>query len=350
MKTKLITSNRQEELAPEEDSSGLSRAGFLQRASLLSAALLEPTVLRAEGWTRNEFNDRSTAEDVTRGLNLTGKSILITGASSGLGLETARVLAMRGATVYAAARTIEKARAAADPLSGKLVPVACELTDFTSVEACANTVTAKARSLDAVICNAGIMANPELQTVGGLEKQFVVNYLGHVHLVQKLLPALERAQQGRIVLVSSDTAPPQGGIEFDNLDGSKSYEGWAAYGQSKLACALFAAEFTRRNRGSSVTANSLIPGTINTGLFDDLSSGMKVFLSLFGGLFVFDKNIQQGAATHSFLAAHPSVAGVSGKFFDDCNVIEAPNRYVDDALLAGRLWEQTARLIRTYQR
>jgi hypothetical protein len=133
------------------------------------------------------FNKESTGEEVTQGLDLSGKTILITGANSGLGYETMRVLAMRGAHIIAIARNMEKAEKACASIEGETTPVACELTDFNSVVACTETIKGLKKPIDALICNAGIMELPELEQVYGIEKQFVVNYLGHFILTNRLL-------------------------------------------------------------------------------------------------------------------------------------------------------------------
>ncbi len=325
-------------------------AGFrLNRRRVIQAALLgaafpytwaqdADATMYGSDLPRGPFGRESTAEEVTAGLDLTGMTAVVTGCNSGLGYETMRVLALRGAHVVGTARTAEKARQACDSVDGRTTPAVLELSDFASVEACAESIRALDIPIDMLICNAGIMALPELQLVYGLERQFVVNHLGHFLLVTRLLDAVSRAKQGRVVMVSSRAhlaAPPEG-IDFDNLDGSLSYTPWEAYGRSKLANGLFAAELSRRMAGTRVTANSLHPGVIKTNLARYMNREIDDSR--------FDKTIPQGAATQCYVAAHPIPAPISGEYFDDCNPARASDLMYDKAL-AGRLWSVSEELI-----
>src|SRR5271156_4638113 len=192
------------------------------------------------------FGYSSTAEDVTAGLSLAGKTILVTGCNSGLGLETMRVLALRGAHVIGTSRTQAKADAAGRSVGGKTTGLACELADPRSVRACIAAIQQQDHRLDAIIANAGIMALPKLETAFGYELQFFTNHIGHFMLVTGLLDALK--PDGRVVMLSSAAhrMAPAGGIDFDNLDGRKGYKPWRFYGQSKMANLLFAKELARR--------------------------------------------------------------------------------------------------------
>ena len=195
------------------------------------------------------FGARSTAEAVTAQLSLEGKTFLVTGCNSGLGLETLRILSLRGARVLATARTEEKAQAAcAQVAASKGKGLALELADPASVRACVEAVKRDGSRLDGIICNAGIMALPEPKKAFGYELQFFTNHVGHFMLVTGLLDRL--ADEGRVVMLSSGAhmRAPKGGIEFDNLSGDIGYTPWKAYGQSKLANLLFAKELARRLR------------------------------------------------------------------------------------------------------
>ena len=152
----------------------------------------------------SDFTRDSTSEEVTAGLDLTGKTVVITGANSGLGYETMRVLAMRGAHVIGTGRTAEKAETAAASVEGNVTPVVLELTDFDSIAACARDIEALGAPVDVLICNAGIMALPERELVRGIERQFAVNHLGHFVFSNLLLDSVKAAPQGRFVIVSSD--------------------------------------------------------------------------------------------------------------------------------------------------
>lgn len=298
---------------------------------------------RPSGVPVGEFNADSTAEEVTAGIDLSGKTALVTGCNSGLGYETMRVLALRGAHVIGTGRTLEKAETACASVAGETTPLVLELSDFDSVAACAAGVTAVGRPLDMLICNAGIMALPELQQVYGLERQFVVNHLGHFLLVNRLREIVEAAPQGRITVVSSSGYQwaPEAGIEFDNLSGAVGYEPNRAYGQSKLANGLFAFELARRYAGTSVTANAVHPGVINTNLGRHFEKWKLFIAGLIGWTFM--KSVEAGAATTCYVAAHPALAGVSGHYFADCNP-EVPGPAMRDPELAARLWKVSEEL------
>ena len=211
------------------------------------------------------FGFGSTAEGVTEGLDLSGKKILITGVNSGLGRESGRVLAARGATIYGCARTTRKAEDALAAFEGDgHVPLVCELSEPESVLACVAQVKALP-AVDVLLCNAGIMMLPDLQTSHGFELQFMTNHVGHFLLVTGLLDHLN--ENGRVVMLSSAAHgwAPEGGIDFDNLDGEKSYSGRDAYGRAKLANLLFAKALAERLDGGR-TANAVHPGVIWTNL------------------------------------------------------------------------------------
>jgi len=284
----------------------------------------------------------STAEDVTDGLSLDGKTYLVTGCNSGLGLETMRVLALRGARVIAAARTEEKARAASADLAGEIVPVACELADPASVKACVEKVRSFGWKLDGIVCNAGIMALPKLETAHGYELQFFTNHIGHFQLVTGLLDQLGEA--GRVVMLSSEghRMAPKGGIDFDNLDGSKGYGSWRAYGRAKLANLLFAKELSRRFAGTKRTANAVHPGVIATNLTRHSGSVVEGTMKLFSPLLM--KSAAQGAATQVYALTHPALAGVSGEYFASSNR-KKPRKDADDTELARRLWQVSEKIV-----
>jgi WW domain-containing oxidoreductase len=299
--------------------------------------------------SKSGFNRRSTAETVTEGIDLSGKTALITGVNSGLGFESMRVLASRGAHIIGAARTMEKAQDACAQIDGETTPVSCELSDFDSVVACAVQVKALGRPIDILMCNAGIMALPELELCNGYEMQFVTNHLGHFLLINLLLDKVTEAEAGRIVLLSSmaHMFAPKSGIDFNNLSGEKGYKKMPFYGQAKLANLLTALELSQRLQGTSATANSLHPGVINTNLgrhMDDGGIGSKI-MSL--GTDIFGKNIPQGAATQCYVAAHPDVEGISGRYFVNSNIARssANGRNTE---LAARLWQESEKILADY--
>jgi len=294
------------------------------------------------------FGADSTAEQVTAGLDLTGKTALVTGCNSGIGYETMRVLALRGAHVYGAGRTLAKATAACRRVDGHATPVVIELTALDSVVAAAEQIRDQAAALDMLICNAGIMELPQLEQVDGIEKQFFVNHLGHFVLVNRLLDRVIAAPQGRIVNVSSGAAvrqAPAQGIEFDNLSGMRGYDPGTAYGQSKLANVLFTLELARRLRATSATANALRPGVIPTNLGRHMPRWKTWALENLGGSFT--KTIAQGAATTCYVATSPALAKASGYFFNHCNP-HRPGGHTENTDLAARLWQVSAELTAGY--
>lgn len=287
------------------------------------------------------FGYGSTAADVVAGLDLSGQTVLVTGCNSGLGLETMRVLAARGARMIGAARTDEKARAACESIEGETIPVACELSEPRSVRQCVERVAPISGKLDAIICNAGIMALPKLEQKHGYELQFFTNHMGHFILVTGLLDQV--ADDGRIVVVSSHAhrASPKAGIDFENLSGEKRYSPWEAYGRSKLANILFAKHLARRFDGTQRVANALHPGVIRTQLSRHMNPLVNVGWAIGGPLLL--KSVAEGAATQVWAAVHPDAANINGEYLADCNIAR-PQRRAEDAELAARLWEESERI------
>lgn len=295
---------------------------------------------RAEaGVPSSPFDATSTAEEVTAGLDLSGRTALVTGCNSGIGLETLRVLALRGAHVFGAARTLEKAKTACASVAGKTTPVVVELTDPATMAATAASIGDQIDALDMLVLNAGIMALPERRLAYGVELQFAVNHLGHFLLVNHLRSLVEASPGGRVAVVSSELHrnAPDEGILFDNLAMEGVYDPGLAYGHSKLANVLFANELALQFEGSPATANSVHPGVIKTGLIRHLPASVR------DGDWD-DRGIAEGAATSCYVAAAPQLAGVSGYYFADCNVKE-PSDYGKDAKMARRLWTASESLL-----
>lgn len=330
-----------------------SRRKFIQHLTVLSLLAALPRQLVAQIITKtppaSPFGSDSTAEQVTAGLDLAGKTYAITGANSGLGYETMRVLALRGAHVIGIARTMDKATQACASVAGKTTPAFLDLADFASVVNCAEMIRGMDIPLDGLICNAGIMALPELELVDGIERQFAVNHLGHFILVNQLMATVMAAPQGRFVILSSRAhrrAPPDG-IQFDDLAfANVEYAPWTAYGHSKLANALCARELARRLSGSSTTSNSVHPGIIQTNLGRHLPWYMQAAGTLFGWAFM--KNIEEGAATQTYVATSPGLIGVNGFYFSDCNVDPVLTPAMQDDAMAARLWQVSEQLTREY--
>lgn len=325
-------------------------AGGVAVAAGTGWAVLKPEpapVLRPAGVPLSPFGADVTAEQVTADLDLQGKRVLVTGATSGLGLETMRVLAMRGAHVYGTGRTLEKAERACASVSGITTPVQLELTDFDSVVACADVVAATGEPLDILVNNAGVMALPELEQANGLEKQFVTNHLGHFLLTNRLLGSIQAAPQGRVVVVSSSAlkwADPVG-IEWDNLSGERNYDPKRAYGQSKLANCLFTIELARRFAGTPTTVNSMNPGAVLTELQRHAPEWLVKLGDVLGPAFM--KMPAEGASTICYLAAYPTLVDYSGYYFIDCSPVELGGNS-EDAAMAAKLWDVSSELVATY--
>lgn len=326
----------------------LVAAGGTAATTLAAGCSSEAPPDRPAGVPVGPFGFESTAEEVTRGIDLAGKTALITGSNSGIGFEAARVLALRGAQVLCAARTLDKAEAACASIGMNTMPVAFDLADFDSIVTASASLRALGMPLDMLICNAGIMELPELQLVNGVERQFAVNHLGHFILVNQLLEQVLASSQGRIVVVSSGqatrNAPPEG-IQFDNLDGARGYDPAQAYGQSKLANVLFTLQLSTQIADSTSTANALRPGVIPTNLGRHMPAWKPLVLKTIGKLFT--KTIPQGAATTCYVATAPALAETSGYFFEDCNPIIGGG-HTEDREMAARLWEVSENLTRPW--
>lgn len=285
---------------------------------------------------RSAFGPESTAEEVTKGRDLSGKTVVVTGCNSGIGFETMRVLALRGAHVIGTARTHEKGIEACTKVNGRATPVVLELTDFPSVVACADRIRALTSRIDMLILNAGIVLR-ELEQVYGLEKQFVVNHLGHFLLANRVLDLVRAAPQGRVVTVGSGNHrdAPAGGIQFDNLSGER----WAGrgYHHSKLANGLFSLELAKRLAGTQATSNCVTPGSVRTNILRNVTSSTAYQT----------KSPAQGAATQCYVATSPALAKISGEYFKDCNP-ESQGEYQRDAAMARKLWEVSTKLTAKY--
>jgi NAD(P)-dependent dehydrogenase (short-subunit alcohol dehydrogenase family) len=291
----------------------------------------------AEDVPRSSFGARGTAEEVTAGIDLTGRTVLVTGCNAGIGYETMRVLAMRGAHVLGTARSAQKGEDACNSVEGRCTPLVLELTDFDSIVACANQVQAMNVPLDILVCNAGIFFR-DYRQVRDLEMHFVVNHLGHFILVNRLQEEVIAAPQGRVVVVSSDShrRAPADGIRFDDLSG----QSWttSAYSHSKFANGLFSLELARRFEGTDATSNSLHPGVVDTNMLR--STGLDISQ-------LRTKTPEQGAATTCYVATSPALVGKSGFYFADCNP-EEPSAAMQDVEMARRLWDVSEELVRDH--
>ncbi len=289
------------------------------------------------------FGAQSTTDDVLEGVNLSGKRILVTGVSAGLGVETARALAAHGAQVVGAARDLGKAKGATEAVradaknGGGLELIELDLASLKSVRACADALNADGGKFDVIIANAGVMATPKGTTADGFETQFGTNHLGHFVLVNRIAGLLKDG--GRLVNLSSS------GHRFSDVDlddpnfERTEYSEFGAYGRSKTANVLFAVEFDRRHKGRGVRATAVHPGGIQTelgrymtpevmqGLIETINANQPEGAAAFSW-----KTIPQGAATSVWAAIVAPAEAVGAHFCEDCHVAELVD---DPALRAG---------------
>ncbi|HLX86675.1 MAG TPA: SDR family NAD(P)-dependent oxidoreductase [Terriglobales bacterium] len=317
------------------------------------------------------FGATSTTEDVLAGINLTGKRILITGVSAGLGVETARSLAAHGAQVIGAARDLNKAKTAtaqvrkdAAPNGGSFELTELDLASLKSVRACADRLMTRGQPFDVVIANAGVMATPFGHTADGFETQFGTNHLGHFVLANRIASLIRTG--GRLINLSS------AGHRYSDVDlqdpnfESTPYDPFVAYGRSKTANILFAVAFDQRHRGRGVRAAAVHPGVIQTELgrhmdpaqLRTLVDNIKQQLSAEGKAPFQWKTIPQGAATSVWSGAVARAEEIGGQYCENCHVgrvvpddttisgvSEGVRGYALDLKNAEALWKKSEELV-----
>ncbi|OCJ02948.1 shikimate dehydrogenase [Rhizobium sp. AC27/96] len=314
------------------------------------------------------FGATSTTDEVLAGVDLSGKRVLVTGASAGLGVETARALAARGAQVVGAARDLAKAERATAAVradarnGGGLELIELDLASLASVRKTSHALVADGRTFDIVIANAGVMATPLGHTADGFETQFGTNHLGHFVFVNRIASLISPG--GRLVNVSSsghrfadvDLEDPN----FEHTD----YEPWLAYGRSKTANILFAVEFDRRHKSRGVRATALHPGGIQTelgrhlpeGALEQLLTRINTELAAEGKPPFQFKTIPQGAATSVWAGAVAAADEVGGKYCENCHVSvvteglinpisEGVRSYALDPEHAKALWAKSEEMV-----
>jgi len=303
--------------------------------------------------TRDGFGHDTTTGEVTRGIDLRGMLALVTGGTGGLGAETARALASKGARVVITARNVAKGEEVVAGIrastGNRAVDVAeLELGSLASVRAFADRFLARHDSLQILVNNAGVMACPFARTADGFEMQFGTNHLGHFLLTALLAPALLRGAPARVVSVSS-RGHQMSPVVFDDIHFERRpYEKWPAYGQSKTANVLLAVELERRLGARGVHANALHPGVIFTDLARHLvPEEIEVLQKRAPGGKMRTKSVEAGAATSVYAATAPELAGRGGLYLEDCGVAEvnddeeAPRgvrSYALEPAAATRLW------------
>jgi NAD(P)-dependent dehydrogenase (short-subunit alcohol dehydrogenase family) len=298
---------------------------------------------------------------VLQDVDLSGKRILVTGVSAGLGIETARSLVAHGAKVVGAARNLDKARVAteivreaANASGGSLQLVELDLASLASVRACADALLADGRSFDVIIANAGVMASPKGQTADGFETQFGTNHLGHFVLINRVASLLKPG--GRLVNLSS-AGHRYSNVNLDDPNFEHTpYEPFVAYGRSKTANILFAVEFDRRHKASGVRATAVHPGVIQTELGRHMTEEARQALiaSQPKGEPAFQwKSIPQGAATSVWAGTVADADTVGGRYCLDCHVAEIDDvttrggvrSYALDPATAKALWAKSEEMV-----
>ena len=300
------------------------------------------------------FGAQSTADEVLRGIDLSGKLALVTGGYSGIGLETTRALVRAGAQVVVPARRPSTAQAA---LGNGVEVDALDLADLASVHDFAERFLASGRAIDIVINSAGVMACPETRVGPGWEAQFATNHLGHYALVNRLWPAISRGGV-RVVAVSS-AGHRRSAIRWDDVMFDNGYDKWQAYGQAKTANVLFAVHLDSLARDAGVRAFALHPGGIITPLQRHLPRQEMVaagWIDEQGNTLnpAGFKTPEQGAATQVWAATSPQLDGLGGVYCEDCDIADlAPDdleftggvrSYAVDPEQAARLWALSAEL------
>lgn len=316
---------------------------------------------------RSGFGHHTTADEVLDGIDLSGRLVLITGGASGLGHETARAMAAKGAQIIIAARDMEKGESAMTAIHGSVPDAQIEvmqldLADLDSIRAFTTLFLQEHPSLDLLINNAGVMACEQGATKDGFEMQFGTNHLGHFLLTNRLRPALDVAAEAgrnpRVVTLSSrahHTAP----VDLDDPNYKQAnYEKWEAYGRSKSANALFALELDKRVRETGLRSYAVHPGGIMTNLGRHLTEAdIAMLMSRFSqsedqpGF----KTIPQGAATSCYAATAPELEGAGGMYLEDCGQTfvnddlegnqSGKRSWIMDADVAAKLWTLSEELV-----
>lgn len=306
------------------------------------------------------FNRDSTTDDVLANRDLSGQTVFITGANSGLGQETARAMAARGAQVVMAGRDsakLDEAVAAirAEQPDANLETIICDLGSLASIRICGTEARNRFTAIDLLINNAGVMACPLMQTADGFEMQFGTNHLGHFALTAELLPLVEAGTQKRIVNLSSrghHIAP----IDLDDPNFTeRSYDPWVSYGQSKTANILFSVGLEERYAAKGIHAYAVHPGGIQTNLgrhmTEEMMTALLARVTTNDKSFVW-KTIPQGAATSCWAATAPELEGAGGVYCEDCHVAAVDDHsstggvrsYALDPSAAERLWTLSEQL------
>ena len=277
-----------------------------------------------------------------------GRICLVTGANTGIGLETARELANRGATVIMTSRDMERGAAALDDVRGSTGSDAVELlqldlASLTSIRTAAATFLRRYERLHVLVNNAGLILGDRRETEEGFEMTFGVNHLGTFLFTTLLLEAIKASAPARIVNLASDAHRGSSGLSFDDLQRNNGYSGFKVYADSKLANILFTRELSRRLEGSGVTANAVHPGVVRTSFGADGDAGW-LLNSFYSVARWFVRTPLQGAQTSLYVATAEELAEVSGQYFANCKQ-KKPNAAARDDEAAARLWQVSEALL-----
>jgi WW domain-containing oxidoreductase len=288
-----------------------------------------------------DFDSKTTADQVLEGMDLSGRFIIVTGANTGLGYETARALAAAGARILLACRSPEKGSDAVRQIleAHPGADVACaplDLGSFASIERFAESIGEP--SIDVLICNAGVLNASYRESDGGIEHTVGVSHLGHFLLVRGLLPKLLANNGGRVVMLGSESHRSPRTLEFENFPQSAdNYSQLKSYGQAKLCNTLFANELQRRYGDQGLTACSLHPGNLVTTEIGRDSTLTRLLMKLVSP---FTKSPAQGAATTVLCAVHPDSEALAGRYYSHCRPVRM-SREAESPEVATRLWKLT---------
>jgi WW domain-containing oxidoreductase len=269
------------------------------------------------------FKNTLTAESIGSGINLQDKTVLIAGVNSGIGFETARILALRGGKILMVARTLEKAKEACRKVAGDTIPLVCELSDVKSSQ---NLIQSITEPIDVFIANAGVMAIPEKKLLNGIEAHMMVNHMSHFMLVNGLIENF--TAEARIIVVSSAAHSffRRKNFQFDNLSYDFPYSAWSAYGLSKLANILFTKELAKRLKPNQSVV-CLHPGIIDSNLWRNVPEDKEKYKT---------KGVEFGAASSVFLCN--SSKELNGAYLSGGKVT-SPSKYAQGESLGKQLWE-----------
>jgi NAD(P)-dependent dehydrogenase (short-subunit alcohol dehydrogenase family) len=298
------------------------------------------------------YNRRTTAEQVSEGIDLTGRNALVTGANTGLGMETARVLALRGAHVTMACRNLEKAeqsrRSIVEAAAGRIDAsqldlLELDLNSLAKTRQSAQVFNSRGRPLHLLVNNAGIMIPMERRTEDGFEAHLGINHLAHFLFTNLVLDALRAAGRARVVIVSSlamsgaTLTPALHDLNWEQ----RKFRGFASYGDSKLMNLMFARELHRRYAKDGIVANGLHPGIIPTELGRDQNlPGMMLGLLAVP----FMKSVPRGAATTVYVATSPDYEMRGGLYFSDCREKKPDHKLALDDKVCGAIWQRSCEL------